>query len=79
MAASSWKTLEVARELLAAHGSVAAVKEAAALDPSVVAGLSTGLEKWADVDAAVAAAASEVDIVIPVRAPAQPLAAGGPS
>jgi hypothetical protein len=69
MAASSWATFETSKALLKKHGSVDDLAAAAKEDPSVVAGLSTGLERWAEVDASVVAAASEVDIVIPVRSP----------
>jgi hypothetical protein len=68
MAASSWATYEASKALLAQHGSVAAVKAAAAADPSVVTPLTTGLGAWSDIDARIAAAAKDVDIVIPVRA-----------
>jgi hypothetical protein len=67
MAASSWATYEASKALLAAHGSVAGVKAAAAADPSVVTPLTAGLGAWSDIDAAIAAAAKDVDIVIPVR------------
>ena len=67
MAASSWATFEASKALLAAHGGVAGVKKAAAADASVVTPLTAGLNAFADIDAAVAAAAKDVDIVIPVR------------
>jgi hypothetical protein len=67
MAASSWATYEASKALLAEHGSVAAVKAAAAKDPSIIAPLTAGLAAWSDIDARIAAAAQEVDIVIPVR------------
>jgi hypothetical protein len=68
MAASSWATYEASKALLAEHGSVAGVKAAAAAKPAVVAPLTAGLDKWSAIDAAVALAAKDVDIVIPVRA-----------
>lgn len=72
MAASSWATYEASKALLAEHGSVAAVKAAAAADAKVVAPLTAGLEKWSAIDDAIALAAKDVDIVIPVRrAPAR--------
>ncbi len=67
MAASSWATYEASKALLAAHGGVAGVKKAAAADPSVVAPLTAGLDAWSGIDGAIAAAAKDVDIVIPVR------------
>ena len=68
MAASSWATYEASKALLAEHGSVAGVKAAAAAKPAFVAPLTAGLDKWSAIDAAVALAAKDVDIVIPVRA-----------
>ena len=71
MAASSWATYEASKALLAEHGSVAGVKAAAAAKPAVVAPLTVGLDKWSAIDAAVAQAAKDVDIVIPVRSGAR--------
>ena len=71
MAASGWKTYEASKALLAEHGSVAAVKAAAAKDASVVAPLTVGLDKWSSIDAAIVEAAKDVDIVIPVRTGAE--------
>jgi hypothetical protein len=67
MAASSWATYEASKALLAEHGSVAAVKAAAAAKPAVVTPLTVGLDKWSAIDAAIVEAAKDVDIVIPVR------------
>ena len=66
MAASSWDTLLASKQLLQTHGSVAGVKAAAASDPTVVTPLTTGLAAWKELPQQLAAAAKEVDIVIPV-------------
>ena len=67
MAASSWDTYLASKALLKQHGSVAGVKAAAAADAAVVTPLTTGLDKWSAIDAAIVEAAKDVDIVIPVR------------
>ena len=69
MSASSWDTYLASKKLLQEHGSVAGVKAALSASPGLVAPLTAGLDAWKDLPAAMSAAASQVDIVIPVRAP----------
>lgn len=79
MAASNWDTYLASKALLQKYGSVAAVKAAAKEDPSVEKSLTAGLEAWSDLQAKVKAAASNVDIVIPVRDAALLVLRKGPS